>query len=347
MVSILILNYNGFRFLKNCLDSVLSQSYKNFEVIFFDNASTDNSINYVKGNYNFEQIKIISSKVNLGFTGGNNKGLKHCSGELIVLLNNDTIVEKSWLKNLIEDYDSCENPGIIQSLVITEGIKPEYYEMNGTINLLGHNIMKQFEIAEIGIGKILLATGACMMFRKSLVKELDGLFPEEYFFYAEDTFFSLRSIFAGYNNYHTSNSAVRHIGSGSIGKKKNSFVTFCQERNRLLNFLVLFSPKFFIKYIPFLIFNFFVKIIRGLVSSQYSLTGLFRAYYWLLANTDWINNKRDELSKYKKISEEEVLKLISGKIFNGENILEKIINFFSVSYCRIASINILELQKKT
>lgn len=345
MISILILNFNGLRFLENCFDSVLSQSYKNFEIVFFDNASSDESVRFVEENYVLPNVRIVKSKINLGFTGGNNEGLKYCSGELIVLLNNDTIVEKDWLMNLISDYDNCQNPGIIQSLVITDGIKPEYYEMNGTINLLGHNIMRQFEIDSNGIGKILLATGACMMFRRELVNQLHGLFPQEYFFYAEDTYFSLRSVFAGFINYHTSNSVVKHIGSGSVGKKKNPFVTYCQERNRLLNFLTLFSSKFFIKYIPYLIFNFFLKVIRGLVSSQYSLRGLFRAYYWIFTNLSLIKHKRENLNKDKKISEDEVLKLISGKIFTGKNIFEKFINFFSILYCRIVSINILELQK--
>lgn len=346
LISILILNYNGKKFLKKCLDSILSQSYNNFEIIFFDNASIDDSVKYVEENYRSSEIKTITSLTNLGFAGGNNEGLKYCSGELVILLNNDTIVEKEWLKNLVEAYENYDNPGIVQSLVITEGVRSEYYEMNGTINLLGHNIMRQFEIGKDGIGKILLATGCCMIFNKNLVNELNGLFPDEYFFYAEDTYFSLRSIFAGHYNYHTSGSVVRHIGSGSIGKKKNPFVTFYQERNRLLNFLILFSPKFVLKYIPFLIFNFFIKIIRGIVSEQYSLMGLFKAYYWMLTNTSWINNKRNELSKYKKISENDVLKLISGKIFNGENGFEKLVNFFSVLYCRIVSINILELQNK-
>jgi len=345
-ISILMLNYNGKIFLKNCIDSILEQTYSHFEVIIFDNNSIDDSVEFIKNNYSQDNIKLVVSKSNLGFAGGNNEGLKHCSGEFVVLLNNDTTVEKNWLEELFNAYSKAQNPGIVQSLVLTEGIPAKYYEMNGTINLLGHNIMREFPIGSDGVGKILLATGACMIFKKDLVSELNGLFPYEYFFYAEDTYFSLRTVFAGYNNYHTSKSIVHHIGSGSTGKVKKPFVTFCQERNRLLNFLLLFSKSFLWKYSPYLIFNFFLKLLRGLLSKNYSLNGLFKSYSWMFSNIKWIRNKRSDLSKYKTINEDDVLKLISGKIFNGENILEKFINSFSIFYCRLVSIKVLELQKK-
>jgi len=343
-VSVLILNYNGKKYLKNCLDSVISQSYNNFEIVLFDNASADASVSFVKENYS-DRVKLVESKINLGFAGGNNEGVKHCSGEFIILLNNDTTVDKNCISELIDTFNKVSNPGIIQSLVLTEGISMKYYEMNGTINLLGHNIMREFRIEKDGVGKILLATGAAMMFKKELINELGELFPDEYFFYAEDTYFSLRTILAGFNNYHTSNSVVNHVGSGSLEKKKNSFVTFCQERNRLLNFLLLFSSKFLWKYYPYIFFNFFLKLARSIVDKKYSFRGLLKAYGWIFSNTGWIRNKRSILPRYNSKQERCVLELISGKIFNGDNILEKFVNSLSILYCRIVSLKVLELNK--
>ena len=168
MVSIIIINYNGKEFLADCLKSVMNQSYNDFEIIFVDNGSSDNSLEFVNNNFNDEKIKIIKSDENLGFAGGNNLGFKYASGEYIVLLNNDTIVEHDWLKYLIEAMESENNIGIVQSLVLTEGIPDKYYKMNGTINLLGHNIMEIFKIGENGIGEILVATGCSMMIKKSI-----------------------------------------------------------------------------------------------------------------------------------------------------------------------------------
>ncbi len=126
----------------------MDQSFTDFEIIFVDNNSSDGSVEFVEGNFTPDKIKLFKTGKNLGFAGGNNFGLKHCIGEYIVLLNNDTVVEKDWLKNLIECLKTDDQTGIAQSLVITEGIPAKYYEKNGTINLLGHNIMEVFNISK-------------------------------------------------------------------------------------------------------------------------------------------------------------------------------------------------------
>ena len=78
-VSIIILNYNGEKFLKECISSVLVQSYSEFELILFDNNSTDGSIKFIKENFHDKRLKIVESAVNLGFAAGNNEALKHCT----------------------------------------------------------------------------------------------------------------------------------------------------------------------------------------------------------------------------------------------------------------------------
>jgi GT2 family glycosyltransferase len=184
MVSILILNYNGKEYLEECLLSVLSQSYTDFEIILYDNCSSDGSVEYVKENFNDKRIKTISSEINHGFAGGNNEALKYASGDLIVLLNNDTVVDKEWLSELIKCLNESENAGMVQSLVITEGIPKKYYEKNGTINLFGHNIMEVFEIDKNGIGEIFQVNGCSLIIKKKLLDVIGGLFPYEYFAYA-------------------------------------------------------------------------------------------------------------------------------------------------------------------
>lgn len=121
-VTIIILNWNGKHFLKQNLNSVLSQDYKNFEVLVADNGSTDGSIKYIKKLKQKEKrLDILENGKNLGFTGGNNKGikkvLKEGSSEFIVLLNNDIKVEKDWLKNLISGFND-NNIGICTSKIL-------------------------------------------------------------------------------------------------------------------------------------------------------------------------------------------------------------------------------------
>lgn len=344
-VSILLLNFNGKSFLKDCLESVLAQSYQDFEIIFVDNASVDGSLEYVRDNIKSDKLIIKSADSNLGFAGGNNFGLKYAKGSFIVLLNNDTIVEKDWLKNLVETIQSDEKTGIVQSVVYTEGIPDKYYKKNGTINIFGHNIMEVFDIGDDGIGEIIQATGCSLIVRKDLLDKTGGLFLDEYFLYAEDTFLSLKAKFSGYKLLHSSNSVVHHKGSGTTINQIPSEIYYYQERNRLLNFLLFFDKSFVIKYIPLLASNFKLKFFYCILSGKYSFKGLFRAYFWLLKNIGWIKQQRKIINKYKIVSDDEVLKYISGKYFQGNNFFERLVNSLSLFYCKITRLKVLENAK--
>jgi GT2 family glycosyltransferase len=343
-ISIIILNYNGKKFLEDCLKSVLSQSFQDFEIIFVDNDSSDDSLNFIKQKFTDERIKCHKSESNLGFAGGNNFGLKYAKGEYIVLLNNDTVVDNDWLINLYNVVSNDESIGIVQSLVHTEGIPEKYYLKNGTLNLLGHNIMEVFNIGKDGTGEIFQANGCSLIIRKKIIDSLGGLFLDEYFAYAEDSYLSFKVKFAGLKIIHTSNSVVKHFGSATIKEYKSSFRTYLQERNRVLNFLIFFSKRFRLKYYPIIIFNFKLKILMSLFLRKHSLKGIVKAYIWLFKNRKWVNEQRDKENRIKKINEEEVIKYLSGKLFNGENFFERIFNYFSLWYCKIVKIKVFELQ---
>jgi len=328
--------------LEDCLNSLLNQSFQDFEIILVDNNSNDGSAEYLKQNFILDNMFLIESKMNLGFAGGNNLGFGHCKGEFIVLLNNDTVADKDWLKYLIECIESDERTGIAQSLVITEGIPMKYYQKNGTINLLGHNIMEVFEIDKNGYGEIFQANGCSLIIRKSLVGLLNGLFLDEYFAYSEDSFLCFKVKFKNLKILHTSKSIVHHKGGGASREKKPSCLYFYQERNRLLNYLLFFQDRFFLKYIPYLIFNFFMKLILSVFSQKYSAVHLIKVYWWFIVNLRWIRQEKHILNNLKSADQNSVLGFISCKIFNGDNFIERIINSFSVFYCRLVNLKVLE-----
>jgi len=95
-ISIIILNFNGIDILRNCLQSVLESDYPRFEVIVLDNGSTDGSVEMVR--MEFPLVHIIESRKNLGFIMGNNLAISQSHGDIIVLLNNDTKVDRHWLR---------------------------------------------------------------------------------------------------------------------------------------------------------------------------------------------------------------------------------------------------------
>ncbi|MCX6731751.1 MAG: glycosyltransferase family 2 protein, partial [Candidatus Parcubacteria bacterium] len=117
LASIIILNLNGERFLKDCFESLRGQTFKNFEIIFVDNGSADQSVLWVEKNY--KEAKIIRNKANLGFAKANNQGFELTRGKYIITLNNDTRVEKSWLENLISAAEKNELAGMCASRIIS------------------------------------------------------------------------------------------------------------------------------------------------------------------------------------------------------------------------------------
>ena len=138
-ISIVTVNYNGKEYLKPLLDSLKLQTYPNFEIIFVDNASTDDSVNFVKKNY--PAVKIVRKKKNLGFAGGNNSALPYCTGEYVALINNDMVANKDWLRNLHKSLQD-NNADVI-------GPKILFYKPFITLNL---NI-KTFVPSDNGLGK--------------------------------------------------------------------------------------------------------------------------------------------------------------------------------------------------
>lgn len=342
MVSIIILNYNGKEFLTDCLNSVLSQSYQDFEVIVYDNCSSDGSVDFLKSNFAYNKIKIIAAEINSGFAGGNNEAFKYAIGDFIVLLNNDTIVETEWLSELVKCVSASDEIGMAQSLVLTEGIPLKYYEKNGTANIFGHNIMEVFNIGNNGIGEIFQVNGCSLIIKREVLNLIGGLFLNEYFAYAEDTFLSFKVKFAGYNIIHNSKSVVHHIGSATMKKYKNTFVTFYQERNRLLNFLIVFSDSFRRKYYPLLLFNLLLKLTYSVFYRKYSFKGILKAHFWLLNNSNWVENERNNLKIIKRVKEDCVLKYISGKIANGDNFFEIVANKMLLFYLKLVNIKVIE-----
>ena len=229
--SVIIVNYNGKHLLHDCLTAVLSQAYDRFEVIVVDNGSSDGSAVYVEAN--FPGVTLVRSTGNTGFAGGNNEGVRHAAGELIVLLNNDAIVADGWLQGLV-DAVAPAPVAIAGSLIRTEGVPEKYYEKNGSLNFLGHNIMRKFERPE----NTCFAGGASLIYKRDI---LGAPFDDEYFLYLEDVYLSLRARFLGCVVIQTSASRVRHLGSDTTRTQQASLMTMYQERNRLLTMLLFFS----------------------------------------------------------------------------------------------------------
>jgi GT2 family glycosyltransferase len=208
-VSIVVVNWNGKRFLKDCLDSLLAQTYANREIIFVDNGSADDSVRYVREH--FPVVAVVALTGNAGFTGGNAAGLKVARGEFISLVNNDTKVHERWLDNLVQPMLTDESVGICASKIL--------FATNGTVNSAGDGITTAAVGFNFGLNqkaaqfnslhRLFGACGAAVLYRRRMLDEI-GFLDEDFFLYDEDTDQSFRAQLAGWKCVFVPTALVHH-----------------------------------------------------------------------------------------------------------------------------------------
>jgi len=259
LVSIILLNYNGAEYV-NLWKSLFKIDYPNFEIIFIDNGSTDNSFdlfeNIVRRMYttSIKRIIILKLKKNVGYSRANNIGIKKAKGDYVVLLSNDIEVDKNWLKNIISFLQRNPEAGIASPLMFNfyERNKLDYTfaYMNKTGNIFGVS-----EIIPFGPNKpieVFFCEGAAMVFRREVLRKTGYLFDPDYFMYYEDVDFCWRARKQGYKCFVVPSSIVYHVRSGTVGRKQldTRVYNILFVRNRLLTLFRNYNLSNRIKYIP-------------------------------------------------------------------------------------------------
>jgi GT2 family glycosyltransferase len=241
LVSIVILNWNGRLYLEQFLPSVLSSTYTNFEVVVIDNASSDDSVPFLKTSY--PGIKILPLPENFGFAKGYNEGLKQVKADYYILLNSDVEVEKGWIEPVIALMQSNKNIAACQPKLLQFKNKKlfEYAgAAGGWLDHLGYPFAKGriFDVCEEDSGQyddpepIFWASGAAMFVRASVYHQLEGL--DEYFFaHQEEIDICWRMQLAGHKIFSCPQSVVYHVGGGTL-PKGNSKKVFLNFRNNLV-----------------------------------------------------------------------------------------------------------------
>ncbi len=206
-ISVVVVNFNGKRFLDDCLSSLSVQTYKDYEVIVVDNASRDGSVEHIRSR--FPWARIVENKVNLGSTGGNNSGIREAEGEYIVTLNNDTSVEKDFLERLA---GPMSDPSIGMC-----GSKMLY--PNGKINSTGLCLSRSG--ASWDEGDCHFVEGNLRARRRTdrIREMLDeiGLFDEDFFIFMEDIDLTLRARCAGWRCIYVPEAIAHHLHGATAG----------------------------------------------------------------------------------------------------------------------------------
>lgn len=305
--SIVILTWNQLDFTKDCLRSLFKQDFKDFEVIVVDNASTDNTVDYIQKEY--PQIRIIMNKKNLGFPEGNNVGAKYARGEYVILLNNDTTVDKKWLSELLKFMDKNKKTAVAMSKIYDKYDQDKFTFQTTTINPLGYPIIFKFDSKKDNWPFYVI--GCSLIYRRKIIgKPFDG----DYFLYAEDTHLSWRARLIGYDVKFCDKSIVKHYGEIS-SKKFKSMKNYYMERNRIWNYLIFYDVRNVIFLLPWMLFSMIFHNIYDFQNAGYR----FKGYYHAIKDWKNVMKKRRSIQKLRKSDDLVVTRFMSRKFFDDKS----------------------------
>ncbi len=268
LVSVIIVNWNGKKHLKECFKSLEKLNYpkEKYEVIMVDNASSDDSVDFTRKN--FLSIKIFSMDKNYGFCKSNNEGAKIAKGEYLVFLNNDTFVEKDWLIELVK-------PVIVDKTIISAGckmLKPYKINNKNIIDYAGGKLNYELNFYEgiyeedskkfsfqkyTGFG-----CGAGVIVERKFFLNVGG-FDEYYFGGGEELELGLRAWQYGYKVLYVPSSIMIHKRLGTFKDMNFDLTTqmwvksslyFILKNYELKNIILFLFQLFFLVYLPKIIF---------------------------------------------------------------------------------------------
>jgi GT2 family glycosyltransferase len=248
-VAVVILNYNGLNWLKAFLEDVILKS-KEAEIYVADNASTDDSLDYVK--QHFPSVKIVENKDNTGYAGGYNNALQHICADYYVLLNSDVEVTDNWISPIIEQMEKDKSIAACQPK-IKKYDKKTHFEYAGAcggfIDKYGYPYCRGriFDNLEEDKGQydnpieVFWASGACLFLRSTAFYEVGG-FDWDFFAHMEEIDLCWKLKNKGYKIMCIPQSTVYHVGGGTL-KNGSYFKTYLNYRNNLLMLYKNLEPK--------------------------------------------------------------------------------------------------------
>ncbi len=331
LVSIIIINWNGGSVFKDCLTSLSQITYPNWELVVVDNGSTDESLSFAK-NFSLAKVKvqILENKTNVGFAPANNQGFEVSRGEYVLLLNNDTKVEKDFLTKMVAKMESDPTIGVMQPKIYMMD-KPEYLDNAGSF------FTKTGFLIHWGFGKkdatefdqereVFTVKGACMLVRRELITKV-GLFDPDFVSYFEETDFCWRVWLVGFRCIYFPGTHIYHKVGFTSQRLEVISVNYHSLKNRIvsliknLNGFNLIGVMF--QHMAILIGLTFYYLIKF----QFRQAKMFiDAIVWNIGHLSSTFVKRRKIQKLRKVSD----KYIFDKVCQKFEIVEMFKHFSHV-----------------
>ena len=322
LVSVIVLNYNAGELLLNCIESIKKSTYKNLEIIVVDNISTDKSQKICKEKY--PDIKLIQNDENFGYCEGNNIGIREAKGDYIIILNPDTIVESSWIEELISAYNKFGD-GLYQPKFFSLDEKLVLQSTGNMLHIFGFGFARdKGKISDEkmeAIEKINYASGTCLFTSKAVLDKV-GLLDPFLFLYHDDLDLGWRAAQMGIDSFYVPKSIIYHAESYALKWSAKKF--YWLERNRKYCLLIHYSKETYAKMrlslflVDLCVWLFYLS--KGFLGAK------IKAELDIFRNRKAIKIRHKQLEKIKIISDKELVKKFPDKIFVPKNVSEPIFN---------------------
>jgi GT2 family glycosyltransferase len=221
LVSVILLNWNGWRDTIDCLESLFRQDYPNWNVVVCDNASTDDSVDRIREWAGARPVTIHATGANLGFAAGNNAGIRYAmsrwSPAFVWVLNNDTAVAPDALSRMVARAGTSDRVGAVGATIFE-------YESRDVVQFAaggGFGPWHCFGVPNRGTREatdLAYITGASILLPAATIEKV-GLIDERYFMYGEDVDYSFRIRAAGLQLVHAPDAHIWHKGGASMGQR--------------------------------------------------------------------------------------------------------------------------------
>ncbi len=311
-VSVIVLNYNGKRFLTFCLDNLIRQNYGDITISVVDNGSSDGSVEFIKNQY--PHLRLISLNSNLGFSKANNRIIRSGTEEYVALLNADAVPDLNWIQKLIEAMDEFPDAGFAASKMLYFH-KPDIIDRAGDgYTRAGVGLLRGRGQHISNYQKKEWVFGACAggaIYRRSMLNHI-GLFDEDFFLLYEDVDLSFRAQLFGYQCIYVPEAMIFHMASESIGydspvsvyySHRNLEWTYFQNMPKQLMLRSIHQHSFYI----FLAFLFFST--KGLA------TPFLKAKIDALKGLKSTIKKRKEIQRNKSVTDRYIWSLLENEYY--------------------------------
>lgn len=333
LVSIIVVNYNGKEYLKNCVSSVLKNNYSDWEIIIVDNASTDGSLEVVNDEFgHVPNLRVVKLNKNDGPARARNVGVGVAKGKIIGFLDNDTEVDLNWIVCAMKYFRNDPKTGILQCKLLMLENKKHFDYAGEYLSSLGFLVHRaSFREEDKGQydapSEILAAKSAGMFIRKDIFDKIGG-FDKDYFIFVEETDLGWRTWLAGYRVIFAYDSIVFHHFSATnkiVDPSFNNFlVRFHGTKNYILTLYKNLSSKNLVIILPKHVFLWFglamYLLLRGNFSSSWNI---LKGILWNIGNFRQSHAKRKNIQKSRVISDTELF----SKIYRKEGLSYYMKNF--------------------